>query len=381
MSIWIRKYIKRFIRQKIFVVILLAVPLGTLLLSYVAHQDEAGVRVGFVCEAGGSLQSRIEQGLQKHPGLMQFFRLETKEEMQQAIQQGDLECGYYFPKDMEEKYSRQQYPGVVIRYYRKGSMLYTIADEVVLAEIFRQQGENILNEYIWQSGFFQTERITRGEVSEEYEGNLEKQKTFAFSYHDHVGTEKQLGDYLVAPIRGCVALLVLLAGFCGVSLYLQDRSRELETALPGRRGQLSMVSVAVPVALISGAGLIAEGLCGFGFLSIKEIAYTFIYDIIVVLFCNLLCKTKIQEGIFWVAALGYLCASAVLTPVFINLSVLVPEMHILSYFCLPYYFLDAVFGGWMGLVRILLLLAGLAVLNGITNRRASYAFALKWRIK
>lgn len=372
MSIWIRKYIKRFLRQKIFVILLLAVPIGTFLLSYVAYQDETGVRVGLVCE-GGSLGSRIEQGLQKHPGMMQFFRLESKEKLQQAIRQGDLECGYYFPMDMEEKYSQHHYPGVVTRYYRKGSMFYTIADEVVLAEIFRQQGENILNEYIWQSGLFQTERITREEVSEEYVRNLEEQRTFAFSYHDKPGAEKQLGDYLVAPIRGCIALLVLLAGFCGVSLYLQDRSRELEAALPGRRRRrlLPIVSVAVPVFLISGAGLIAEGLCGFGFLSIKEIAYMIIYDIIVVLFCNLLCKVKIQEGTLWVAALGYLCASAVLTPVFINLSVLIPGIHILSYLCLPYYFLTAVFGGWMGFVKMLLLLGGLTVVNGIFNRRAS----------
>lgn len=369
MSVWIRKYIKRFLRQKIFVLLLLTVPIATFFFSYVAHRDETSVRIGVVCEGEGSLSGRIGQGLQRHPGIMRFLRLESKEELRQAVQQGDLECGYYFPKDMEEKYSRHQYPGVVTRYYRKGSMLYTIADEVVLSEIFRQQGEMILHDYIRQSGLFQTERITEGEVSQEYAKNLKEQKTFAFSYRNSTGTGKPLGDYLVAPIRGCLALLVLLAGFCGVSLYLQDRKRGVEAALPGRAGRrLSVVSVTVPVFLVSAAGLAAEGLCGFGFLSIKEIAYLIIYDIIVVLFCNLLGRLRIQEGTLWVAALGYVCASAVLTPVFINLAVLIPGIQILSYLCLPYYSMNAVFGGWRELVQLLLLLGGLVVLNGLFTR-------------
>lgn len=371
MSIWIRIYIKRFLRQKIFVILLLAVPIGSFFFSYVAHRDETSTRIGIVCEEGGTLGRRISQGLQSHPGLLQFFYLESKEKLQQAVRQGDIECGYYFPKDMEEKYSRHQYPGVVTRYYREGSMLYTIADEVVLSEVFRQQGEVILGEFIWQSGLFQTACITKREISEEYRRNLEEQKTFAFSYHDRAGGEKQLGDYLVAPIRGCVALLILMAGFCGVALYLQDKKRERELALPGRqRRWLPLVSVTVPVFLISAAGLIAEGLCGFGFLSIKEIAYLIIYDIIIVLFCNLLCKIRIREETLWIVALGYVCASAVLTPVFINLAVLIPGIHILSYLCMPYYFIDAVFGGWMELVQILLLLGGLVVLNGLLEWRS-----------
>mgnify|MGYP007046005980 FL=1 len=93
------------------------------------------------------------------------------------------------------------------------------------------------------------------------------------------------------------------------------------------------------------SGILSELLCGVSFLTIKEIASLLIYDIIVVLFCDLLSAIRVKEGVIWLFALFYLCISVLFTPIFLNLSVLIPWAHVLSYFCLPYYFLNAAYGG------------------------------------
>lgn len=358
MRVWICKYCKRFLHQKIFLLLLFAMPIGTSFFAYMAQQEDTSVRVGLVWSETSPMGNQIAEGLLKHPGILQFRKMDSEEDMRQAICRGDIECGYLFPGDLEEKYRSRQYGGVVTQYFRKGSMLYAVAGEVVMTGIFRQHAEDLAESYIRESGLFRSEYITTGEIAESYRRNLEDQTTFTFSFNDSTKIASKLGDYLIAPIRGCVALLILLAGFCGLSLYHRDQSREIPAVLHGWiRGRLSVLSIAVPVVLVTLAGILSEGLCGAGFLTGKEIAYLLIYDIMVVFFCNLLSGVGIREGILWVLALAYVCASAVLTPVFINLSTLVPGIQLLSYLCLPYYFLEAVFGGGRELVQMLLILA------------------------
>lgn len=369
MSVWIRKYSKRFLRQKIFLVLLLVMPVGTFLFAAMANRDDTSVRVGIVCADDSSLGARVGQELLNHRGIVRFCRMDSDAEMKRAICQGEIECGYSFPDDMGEKYRAKQYAGLVKQYFRRGSMLYAITREVVLTGIFRLHAEELAASYIYDSDLFHTEYIVPQEISESYRRNINDQTTFTFTFNDSTKVESKLGDYLVAPIRGCVSLLILLAGFCGLSLYRRDLYREVPMAFAGKiRTRLSVLSISMPVCLITIAGIVSEAACGFGFLSLKEIAYLLIYDIIVVLFCNLLSYVKVSEGMLWILALGYVCACAVLTPVFFDMSAFVPGVQPLSYVCLTNYFLEAVFGGGGELAQMLLLLALLLGANLIRHR-------------
>lgn len=366
MRVWICKYSKRFFRQKVFLLLLLTMPLGTFLFASMADRDDTSVRVGLVCADDFSLGGRVGRELLEHQGIVQFFRMRSDEDMIQAIGRGELECGYSFPVNMDERYRTGQYDGGIRQYFRKGSMLYAIAREVVLTDIFRQHAEDLAASYVHESGLFHTESVMAEEISAYYRKNLEDQTTFSFSFNDSTEVARQLGDYLVAPIRGCVSLLILLAGFCGLSLYQRDRYREVPAALPGAiRRRLPMLSVAIPVFWVSVAGIVSEAVCGPGFLSLKEIAYLLIYDIMVVLFCSLLSYTGIREGVLWLVALGYVCACAILTPVFINLAAFVPGVQFLACLCLPSYFLEAVFGGWSEFLQMCFLFVFLLFMNRI----------------
>lgn len=366
MSVWIRKYCKRFLGQKIFLVLLFVMPVGTLLFAAMANRDDTSVRVGIVCADDRSLGGRIGQELLEHRGIVRFCRMDSDAQMQEAISRGEIECGYSFPDDMGEKYQQEQYTGLVKQYFRRGSMLHAIAREVVLTGIFRQYAKDIATSYIWDSGMFYTQSIAPQEISESYQKNIKDQTTFTFTFNDSTKVQSKLGDYLVAPVRGCVSLLILLAGFCGISLYRTDQQKEIPVAFGGRiRSGLSVLSIAVPVCLITVVGIASEAVCGVGFLSPKEIVYLLIYDIIVVLFCNLLSYVGVRAGLLWVLALGYVCACAVFTPVFIDMSALVPGVQVLSHICLTNYFLEAVFGGGWELVHLLLLLVSVLGANWI----------------
>ena len=95
-----------------------------------------------------------------------------------------------------------------------------------------------------------------------------------------------------------------------------------------------------------------------------------------VLFCNLLSAIRVKEGVIWLFALFYLCISVLFTPVFLNLSVLIPWAHVLSYFCLPYYFLNAAFGGVWQIFELIFVGTLLFLVNIWRRRRDCYGYEL-----
>ncbi len=188
-------------------------------------------------------------------------------------------------------------------------------------------------------------KLKKGEISQKYKDNLAKQQTFTMEINKQ-NFAKNRWETIFWHRYMVVWLLILLAGFCGLTLYRKDCGRQIPFAVTGKwRREMSLFSIAVPVVLMTISGILSELLCGVSFLTIKEIASLLIYDIIVVLFCDLLSAIRVKEGVIWLFALFYLCISVLFTPVFLNLSVLIPWAHVLSYFCLPYYFLNAAYGG------------------------------------
>ncbi len=368
--IWTRKYIKRFLSRKLFLVFLIILPLGTFFFSYFVRRDSASVKVGIVMESDTPFLKELRDSFVGQRDVLQFDMLRSQEEIKEKIREGALACGYFFPKDMKEKYDSRQYSGVVKQYYREGDSFHALAGEIVMARIFRQYGKNMLEDYVRNSGMFYTERISDKEIEQKYRENMEIQNTFSLSVNRNSRVKKNWGDYLVAPIRGIVSLLIMMAGFCGVSLFLEDCRKEIPAAVRGSISRrLSLISIAVPVLILSVAALFSEALCGVGYLTIKEIAYMFVYDIMIVLFCNVLSGLNVKESILWMGALVYVCASAMLTPVFVNLTVFLPGVKILSYLCLPYYYLNTVFGGRQELLLMVLVSGMLFAVNVLLIRR------------
>ena len=60
MKIWIQKYVKRFFCQKIFLVLLIVLPIGTFFFAYLAHRDSTSVKVGIVADSENAFSADIK---------------------------------------------------------------------------------------------------------------------------------------------------------------------------------------------------------------------------------------------------------------------------------------------------------------------------------
>lgn len=378
MMTWFVKYSKRFLRQKIFLVLLLVLPVGTFLFAKEVWKDDTRVNVGLVVtDKEDEFTKKIQNELLNRSGIINFCRVSKKEELFRQIQQGRFECGYEFSGDLEKKYRNNQFEKGINQYIREGSVFYLVARQAVLTSVFRVYGEQMLADYIMSSGLYETSRINKDEIRQKYNWNLGEQNTFTIETNSSASKEKEWGDYLLTPIHGGVALLILLAGFCGLARYKKDCQNQIPDALSKKWSRrMSLVSITVPVALMTISGILSEISCGFSFLSGKEIASLLIYDIIVVLFCDLLSAIRIKEGGIWLLAMIYLCISVLFTPIFFDLSILAPGIRWVSYGSLPYYFLNAAFGGAGQLLELCFVGALLFGANAWIKRRDGYGYEL-----
>lgn len=86
----------------------------------------------------------------------------------------------------------------------------------MISSVFRVYGRQMLEDYIAQSGLFESHEIEKGEISQKYKDNLAKQQTFTMEINKQNFAKKQMGDYLLAPLHGGVAFLIRLPDSAGL---------------------------------------------------------------------------------------------------------------------------------------------------------------------
>lgn len=211
MRIWMKKYTKRFLCQKFFLFLLIALPFFTYLYSYAVHQKSTKVKVGIVADKDNVFVREIQEELLSKTGMITFCEISSEKDMIQKIRKGDLTCGYVFPDTLKKQYENGQYEKCIKQYHSEGNAFFLIAREAVISSVFRVYGRQMLEDYIAQSGLFESHEIEKGEISQKYKDNLAKQQTFTMEINKQNFAKKQMGDYLLAPLHGGVAFLILLA--------------------------------------------------------------------------------------------------------------------------------------------------------------------------
>lgn len=346
MLVWIGKYSKRFLRQPLFLLLLVLLPIGTMTFSYLAHQKSTAVRVGLVWEDGGEMESEIAEQLMGHKGIASFVRCDSDKGLKEQIAEGELECGYCFPSGMEQRLAKGEYKGLITQYYRAGMSLHFFVSETVFAAVYDRYGERLVRDYVMDSGLYSTYSLAESQITGMYKEQHEKQSTFTFTYDEGTPVQRSFGDYLTAPLKGIMALIILLAGFCGVIVWLEDKRKGMEMAAPfGIRRFLPFLSAGIPVVSLSIAGILSEAVSRLAVPTLKEVACMLIYDIMVILFVVIFSYSGLSGKTMWGISLCTVFAGAVSTPVFVNLPAVIPGVGMLSWLCPPAYYLRAVYGG------------------------------------
>jgi len=228
-------YFKRLFLKKSFVILLCLVPLMVLGLRLIAAENNGIVNILLCME--DEKDELASDTVDKLLGEDSVFAYEYCDDIDEALEllgHGEVDAVWYFPDDMLElvkEYASGNTDVKLVEVYEvEDTTSLKLSREALMASIYDYITYEEYAGYVAQVVPDGTE-ITEEELRLYYD--YFRQDGSLFEFYNIDGTEwKAVGGYLTAPVRGMLALLILLAGIAGVMYFRQDKEAGVYEYLP-----------------------------------------------------------------------------------------------------------------------------------------------------
>lgn len=252
---------KRLLRRPMYIVILFAAPILAFTLTLAARLD-SGIVTAALCltDEGDEAALAVRASLTENGGVVRIIPVESEAEAKSAVLTGKADAAWIIGSLGEalEEYARYgSAEDAVLVYEREDTVLLRLAREKLYAALFPQLSYEVYAKLMADT-FGETAEDT---LREYYDSDVVSEALIAFETVD--GGESE-GSYLVSPVRGLLAVTVMLGalasalGFYGeeeLYVWLGPRARRvLPTTLH--------FTAALPVALAAMVSLRLAGLMG-----------------------------------------------------------------------------------------------------------------------
>lgn len=379
MAMWLLLMTKRLLKKPSFVIILVLLPVILLMYRFIITEDDGTLRAAlYVVPGGDGLAADVSAGLEASDGMVRFYKTATEEDLYSDVIAGRAEVGYVLPEDLGERFLTGQWSGSIKMVVSQTSQYAMFVNEFVTMEIYCDYMEDTVTDYlINKSGLSLMEEEIRPMVSEQLKIEATSGNLFTISYRDSY-TNEELSEevvtsenYLTKPIRGTVALFVLLAGLAGLVFWFQDDAEgRFKVMSYERRPVINYGSLFLPTLLGGIVGYVCILIAGLSTGILREALIMLLYCIFVVGVCEIL-RVLVPNvnaicAIIPILAIGsYLCC-----PIIMDLKKTIPATVYLRTILPPDYYLQVYNGRpiWMLLLAALVVSVA-AVLTELVKRR------------
>ena len=364
-STLLRRYFilnKRLFRKASFVVILLLVPVLVGAMAIVSRNSESGMLTVALAMQDNSdtIANDIITELSDNRGLILFERFETVKEASEAVEKGRADAAWIFSNDMDrkiKKFAAHTHPNnaFVVIIQREDNVLLRLSHEKLNTVLYPYISVALCGNYIYDHV------LTLDDLPEEklkeyyYSVNAEGEDLFEFVHMgDDTPVDVRESNYLTSPLRGLLAIMVVLSGFAVAMFYMQDEARGTFDRIPYRRRFVFSLSyhatAVVSTATVTFISLLLVGMAEF---SLREITALLLYCLITVGFCMGARLLLRDIRILGVSTPVLVVAMTVLCPVFFNFAKIPAVQFLLP----PYYYLNAIYSTKFILYMIIYALA------------------------
>lgn len=339
--------IKRLFKNPLFIITICLIPVIVLGLRFAVGNGDSVLRVA-VFTASSDTESTecllTDHLLKTSSTAITFYRTESEEILRHDVAQGTAACGYIFPEHLEDKLKAfSDSPQPILKAIRQKKEVRTkIIDELVYSGIYEFLSFDILSDFIYKK--------TGADYSPELKNRFESYQTgqafFEFEYADgsqNTALQSPNTNYMLLPIRGMTAVLLLLAGMTGTLLWYADRKARLFAKLSvSEQRQMELLTITAPVMLAGISSLFSIFLTGISSGIGNELLLMFLYLFDVIAFCRLLCLLLPHTDQMLAAIPVFTAGSLVTCPVFANLSSILPVISYIRWLTPVSWYLRAI---------------------------------------
>lgn len=334
---------KRLFKTFSFLVILCLVPLLVTGFRLGAGADSGVARILlYLPNQEDELALQAASRLMENNGVLYYELCTSEEEGRKAVESFRADALWIFPENMKEALSAAASQGMggkshtveVVQREDDVRMLFT--RQILCAELYPAFSYEMYTDFVRrQCGL---PDVTDEELQQAYNSTLVEGNLFRMEYLDGVPAEED-SSYLLAPIRGILALWLVLCGFAGAMYYMQEECRGMYSGLPvkaqvswalGVQGVLLFDAVAVMLAALKAAGVFTTWR--------REIPTAVLFACCVMMFCNLLRLLCRRMELLGGCIPLFLTGMLVFCPVFLD----VKGPRALQYLLPPYYYLKSI---------------------------------------
>ncbi len=340
-------YSKRLYKKAAFIVMLVVLALTVTVASFALRKDSSMVRVAVVGSENSSIASQVVNKLQSSKGVVSYSLL-NKDEAVNLLKKGECDAVWVFCDGFDEEInlfatgkSNEAPIDVTVR---ERDIFTNLVLERLFAELFPVLSKEFYFDYARQTlGYYDRQGLIDG-----YDTVALNTGIVRFSYYnDTSGIDES--DFLVAPLRGIMAVLLSLCTLTAVLWFLKDRDDGKLDATPmhkrGAKAYLYCFSAAFNFSVFI---LLSIALSGLFTNLFSEIAAIILFLFATVGF-SLAVGAIFKKTVVLAAAMPVIMlAMLALCPVFLNM-----EIPFVSCIFPTYWYLNAIYSSYF-LIRFVI---------------------------
>jgi len=340
---WFWMLSKRLYKKPSFLVLMLLVPLCVTLFAGTAQQSSGFVHIALARELDDDpVATAIMNDLLTEEGLIRFSQM-SRQAALEAVQTGQADEAWIFPENTENKLQdfaagKEEY--IVKTVTLEETVSVKLAREKLSAAVYAYCAKAYYVDYV-RSEFSQLKHLSDRELEIRFEEVKVNEELFVYGNPaDTSGV--QAVNYLTSPIRGLLAVLMLLCGVAATLYYLQDEAAgTFAWVRQSKKGLTALCCIVTATVNISAVLLLSLAFSGLAGNVFREVGALLLYSLCCGAFCVLL--KQIFPTIRSCAAIVPLIAVVMLglCPVFFDFR----EWYILQHIVPPTYYINASYDG------------------------------------
>ena len=333
---------KRLYKQATYVILLLMIPLAVLAFKGATASGSHLMRIGFFVEDDNSESAkRLMDEIALIRDEISFSEYSSEAEAVKDVTSAKLDEAWIIPAKIDESFERLangRRPKETIRIYvREQAVSHLFMQELLESEAFKVYAPDVFSAYADEK-FEESEGLD--EIKESFYDKAPAESIFTYSYLDEKDLKEE--NYLLMPVRGLLAILLLITSFAASIFYLEDTENGLFIYWHSKFKNLRALGYYFVVMINSAVlVLLALVLAGINVGIVTETVNMVLYCLALVLFSMIFRMIFNSTKTIGVIMPLVVIVSIVLSPVFIDLSGLRAVQRLIPSF----YYLMSIYDG------------------------------------
>lgn len=370
LSLWYLMLTKRLFCKFSFVILLCCIPIMILVTNY-AMSGESGVLTVMLCsEDKDSGAEEIINSLLNEDSVILFKYSDNPQSAIDEVKQHKADAVWCFEDDFSQKitaYATHKSTQPIVKVYeREDSIPLQLSKEKLYGAIYSSFSYEVYKNFVY-SELVDVNQLSEKELEAYFNGTKTRDDIVELEKREVASTNKNAG-YLLAPLRGIMALLVVLCGLAAAMYYLKDKREGKFDWMPYSKRIIPAFAQCLAAVVPAGVAVLASiYIGGIARDVISEFISMLLFVTAVSGFCLVMCIIFKSSGKLAASIPAMIVIMLAFSPVFFNLNMLKP----LSLMLPTYHYLMAVYSGAYTefLIYIVCVYGFALLLNRILNRK------------